>query len=158
MRKKFSDIIIISILILLSAIFLFPLLVTISNSFMSASEILTNYTSKRLIFDVMDGISKKFINIKLLPGTLTISQYKEVLINQPSYLLLMMNSLKITVPVVIGNVLVSLLSAYGFTIWKWKYKEVVFLLYIIVMLMPLQAVLVPNFIVADNKKRSRNYE
>ena len=149
MRAKISDIVIISVLTLISAIFLFPLLVTVTNSFMPSSEIITNYTSKLSIFDVLNGIAKKFINIKLLPGTLTASQYKEVLIDQPSYLLLMINSLKITVPVVIGNVLVSLLSAYGFTIWRWKYKEAVFLVYIIVMLMPLQAVLVPNYIVAD---------
>jgi len=33
-------------------------------------------------------------------------------------------------------------------VWQWKYKEVLFYIYIVVMLMPLQAVLVPNFIVA----------
>lgn len=157
MKIKISNMIIISVLTLLSVIFLFPLLVTISNSFMPSSEILTNYTSKLSVFDVIDGITKKFINIKLLPNMFTASQYNEVLIDQPSYLMLMMNSLKITIPVVIGNVIVSLFSAYGFTIWKFKYKEAVFLLYIIVMLMPLQAVLVPNFIVADKLGIRENY-
>lgn len=47
------------------------------------------------------------------------------------------------------NLLVSLTTAYGFTIWQWKYKEAVFFIYIVVMLMPLQAVLVPNYIIAE---------
>ncbi|MDR0312375.1 MAG: carbohydrate ABC transporter permease, partial [Treponema sp.] len=47
-----------------------------------------------------------------------------------------------------GALAVGMLTAYGFTLWKWKHKERLFLVYIVVMLMPLQAVLVPNYIVA----------
>jgi multiple sugar transport system permease protein len=64
-------------------------------------------------------------------------------------LILLVNSIRITVPVVAGTLFFSLLTAYGFTCWQWKYKEILFFVYIVVMLMPLQAVLVPNFIIAD---------
>jgi multiple sugar transport system permease protein len=53
------------------------------------------------------------------------------------------------VPVVLGNLAVSMLTAYGFTVWTWRHKEIIFVIYIVVMLMPLQAVLVPNYIIAD---------
>lgn len=149
MKRKPADMLCFAILVFLSVLFLLPLLVTVTNSFMPSSEIITNYTSKLSVFDVVEGIKNKFIQIKLLPSALTIEQYKEVLINQPSFLVLLLNSLKITVPVVAGNLIVSLLTAYGFTIWKWKHKEWLFLLYVVVMLLPLQAVLVPNFIVAN---------
>ncbi len=133
----------------ISLIFLFPLILTLTNSFMTEREIALNYTSKLSFFDAAAGIKEKYIHANLIPSAATLSQYKAVLIDQPSFLVLLTNSIKLTLPVVFLNLLVSLASAYGFTVWKWKGKEVIFFIYIIVMLMPLQAVLVPNYIIAD---------
>ncbi|MEJ8546218.1 carbohydrate ABC transporter permease [Brevibacillus borstelensis] len=148
-KHKLKQFIVLLALIALCLLMLFPLVVTLTNSFMSETEIALTYTTKLSAFDILERIQEKFINIKLIPNQITLEQYSEVLINQPSFLILLFNSMKITLPVVIGNVIVSLLAAYGFTIWKWKYKEIVFYIYIVVMLMPLQAVLVPNYIIAD---------
>lgn len=143
MRKTYA------ILIVLSLIFMLPLLITITNSLMSEAEIGLNYTTKLSIFDAVGGITQKFVQFVLIPESVTLSQYAAVLFKQPAFIVLLMNSLKITLPVVLGNTVVSLLCAYAFTIWQWKHKEKVFFIYIIVMLMPLQAVLVPNYIIAD---------
>jgi multiple sugar transport system permease protein len=98
---------------------------------------------------MIDEVEEKYINFTLIPNRATLSQYGAVLINQPSFLILLTNSIKLTAPVVTLNLVISLLTAYGFTVWRLKYKEIVFFVYIVVMLMPLQAVLVPNYIVAD---------
>lgn len=143
MKKSYA------ILIVLSVIFILPLLVTVTNSFMSEGEIGLNYTTKLSIFDAVGGITQKFVKFVLIPASVTLGQYVAVLFQQPTFIVLLMNSIKITLPVVLGNTAVSLLCAYAFTIWKWKHKEKVFFVYIIVMLMPLQAVLVPNYIIAD---------
>jgi len=143
--RNYSDILI----FILGLAFIFPLFITFTNSFMTETEISLNYATKLSYFDILAGIEENFVDMNLIPNEVTLQQYKETLINQPSFIILLMNSLKITVPVVIGNVIVSLLTAYGFTMWKWKYKEIIFFVYIIVMLMPLQAVLVPNYIIAD---------
>ncbi|KAF1084921.1 Lactose transport system permease protein LacG [Sporotomaculum syntrophicum] len=143
MRKNYA------ILIVLSVIFILPLLITITNSFMSEAEIWLNYTTKLSTFDLVGGITQKFVKFVLIPASVTLSQYIAVLFEQPTFIVLLMNSIKITLPVVLGNTAVSLLCAYAFTIWKWKHKEKFFFVYIIVMLMPLQAVLVPNYIIAD---------
>jgi multiple sugar transport system permease protein len=58
---------------------------------------------------------------------------------------------------VAGNVFFSLLSAYGFTLWRGQAANAVFLIYVIVMLMPLQAVIVPNYIVADQLRMRDSY-
>lgn len=145
------------ILFILGFLFLFPLVITFTNSFMTETEIGLNYTTNLSYFDILAGIGEKFVDMNIIPGQITFEQYEEILINQPSFMILLMNSLKITVPVVIGNVMISLLTAYGFTIWKWKYKEIIFFIYIIVMLMPLQAVLVPNYIVADLMNIKESY-
>jgi multiple sugar transport system permease protein len=115
---------------------------------MTEQAILVNYTSRVTVFDLAAGITEKFISMLVIPNPLSLEQYAGVLINQPSFLVLLFNSLKITLPVTVGALAVGILTAYGFTVWKWKNKERVFLVYIVVMLMPLQAVLVPNYIVA----------
>jgi multiple sugar transport system permease protein len=94
------------------------------------------------------GARDKFVSFQLVPWQATLGQYKAVLIDQPAFLVLLGNSVKTTAPVVAGNLVVSMLAAYGFTVWKWRHKEAVFMAYVVVMLMPLQAVLVPNYIVA----------
>ncbi|MCL2766325.1 MAG: carbohydrate ABC transporter permease [Peptococcaceae bacterium] len=141
----------------LGFIFMFPLLVTFTNSFMSEVEIAMNYSTNLSIFDVVNGVTQKFIVFVLIPASITLAQYKAVLFAQPVFMTLLLNSMKITLPVVLGNVAVSLLCAYAFTIWRWKHKEKVFFVYIIVMLMPLQAVLVPNYIIADWLSIKDNY-
>ena len=137
------------IMIAFGLLFVYPLLVTLISSFMSEAEISINYTNQVSIFDLVRNININYVNMRLIPRVVTLNQYKSVLFLQPTFLLLLLNSVKITVPVVAGQAVVSLLAAYGFTVWKWKFKDIIFSVYVLVMLMPLQAVIVPNYIVAD---------
>ena len=142
---------------LLSVLFLLPLIVTFTNSFMGEIEIALNYSGKLSLFDLAEGISSAFIKLKLIPAEATLKQYKSVLISDPTFLVLLSNSIKLTVPVVIGNIIVSALASYGFILWKFKYKEIIFYIYITIMLMPMQAVLVPNFIAAGKLGIQESY-
>ena len=144
-------------LVLIGLIMLFPLLVTIAGSFMTERAILVNYSSSVTTFDLVDGITERFKKILLVPNPASLVQYAGVLIDQPSFLVLIFNSLKITLPVTVGALAFGILTAYGFTLWQWKYKERLFLVFIVVMLMPLQAVLVPNYIVAAILGIQRSY-
>lgn len=146
-----------AILALLGLLFLAPLIVTLTNSFMTESEISLNYTSQLTTFDIVNDVKAKFMRISLIPRNAGIWQYKDVLINQPAFLILLKNSITITAPILIGNLIISMLTAYGFTISTLKFKEAIFTIYIVVMLMPLQAVLVPNYIIADILGIKDNY-
>ena len=139
----------VGLLVMIGAVFMFPLMVTFTNALMSEQEIAIHYTTNLSTFDIIGGVHQRFISFRLIPSEITFAQYRAVLIDQPTFLMLMVNSIRITAPIVFGNLLVSLLTAYGFTCWRFKHKEILFYIYIVVMLMPLQAVLVPNFIVAD---------
>ena len=132
-----------------SALLLYPLLVTFTNSLMSETEIAAHYNMRVTVFDMIAGAARHFAEMRLVPSAASAGQYLNVLVYQPSYLVLLMNSIKLTVPVVLGNIVVSFLTAYGFTVWRWKHKEKLFFVYVLVMLMPLQALLVPNYIIAD---------
>ncbi|MDR0622892.1 MAG: carbohydrate ABC transporter permease [Treponema sp.] len=146
--KKTGDARVIFFLAAFGVLFLFPLIATVAGSFMTESAIEVNYSSRPDTFDLVAGIREKFRRILLIPNPVSPEQYAEVLINQPSFLILLFNSLKIALPVSLGALGIALLTAYGFLRWQWKYKEAVFTVYVVVMLMPLQAVLVPNYIIA----------
>lgn len=131
--------------ILVVLIYIYPLLLIVTNSLMGNQEINLHYGTEGNLFHP----GKKYIEMNLIPDAVTLSQYKQILIESPLYLNMFWNSVKITVPVVLGQVLVSAMAAYAFTVLNFKGKEVLFFLYVIVMLLPLQVTLVPNYIVAD---------
>ena len=133
-----------TIFIVVTIIYMMPLLVTFTNSFMSSGEVERNYLAGNEM--LQDGI---FIDMNLIPDKVTLSQYWKLLFDSPVYLNMFWNSVKIVVPIVTGQMIVSSLAAYAFTVLKFRAKETVYFLYIIVMLLPLQVTLMPNYMVAD---------
>ena len=149
-KKIILKCIIYLMLIILACVFLLPIVVTVVNSLMSPFEIVNRYSST---VSASNGFISKglihFVEMSLIPGFASFKQYIKLLFDQPLYLGLFWNSVKLTFPVVAGQILVSIPGAYAFELSRFKYKEAVFFVYIVVMLLPLQVVLVPNYIVAD---------
>jgi len=129
-------------------VFLMPTVLTISNSFMSQAEISANYG---VIFGTAaeGAYMSERVNLKFIPDLVTFRQYSTVLIMTPEYLERFWNSVVLVVPIVFIQVLVASLAAYSFTRWRSRWKEILFFTYIILMLMPFQVTLVPNFLVAQ---------
>jgi multiple sugar transport system permease protein len=140
-----------ALLTLLSALFMFPVCVIFTNSFMSRFEIFNRYTAyitPRNFFYAADGIVN-YARIGLIPDSVTLSQYTDLFLNNPAYLGLFWNSVLLALPIVAGQILISAPAAYAFEMSRFKYKEAIYFIYIVVMLTPLQVALVPNFIVAE---------
>ena len=133
----------------MSVLFITPIVLTITNSFMSQSEIASNYGK---IFESVTSagtyVSDR-VNLKIIPDLVSFSQYETVLLKSPDYLLKFWNSVILVVPIVIFQTLVALLAAYGFARFDTKWRSGIFFAYIILMLMPYQVTLVPNYLVAD---------
>ena len=127
--------------------FLLPTVLTITNSFMSESEINANYG---MIFSTTTGgyVSEK-VNLKFIPDKVTLSQYITGLIKSPEYLLKFWNSIILVVPIVFLQVAIASVAAYSFTRWRGKIRSGIFFFYVILMLMPYQVTLVPNYLVSD---------
>lgn len=148
-RKKFVHMVIRTFLaLMLALIFLAPIVLTITNSLMSSSEIASNYGA---IFQRTDTGGKiyigKTVNLKLIPDMVSFSQYASVLFKSPEYLLKFWNSIVLVVPIVIFQLVVAVLASYGFTRTKGKLSAIIFFAYIILMMMPNQVTLVPNYLV-----------
>ena len=128
-------------------LFLLPTVLTITNSFMSESEIQSNYG---MIFSTTSGgYVSETVNLKFIPDKVTLSQYVTGLIKSPEYLIKFWNSVILVVPIVIFQVAVASVAAYSFTRWRGKIRSGIFFFYVILMLMPYQVTLVPNFLVSQ---------
>lgn len=121
-KKRIVKKIMLVLTAVLSLFWIAPLVMTVIKSFQTATEAGTVWSFK---------------------------QYQSILIETPVYLNMFWNSFGLTAAVLIGSIAVSLLGAYGFTVLSFKGKEVLFFLYLIVMLLPLQVTLMPNYMVAS---------
>lgn len=128
--------------------FLLPTVLTFTNSFMTQSEIAANYGK---VFSSVSGNAyiSETVNLKFIPDKVSLSQYITVLFKSPDYLLKFWNSVILVVPIVVLQVGVASITAYGFTRWRGKVRSFLFFFYVILMLMPYQVTLVPNYLVSQ---------
>ena len=138
------------VLMLVALLFLVPVVFTVCNSFITEKEINANYG---MIFASDPNGAKPYIseavNLKFIPDEVTFEQYRTVLFKSPDYLLKFWNSVILVVPIVVFQLLVALFAAYGFTRYRGRLREIIFFTYVILMLMPYQVTLVPNFLVSQ---------
>jgi len=131
-------------------LFLMPIILTVTNSFMSSSEISSNYG---MVFATNQNGGKVYIskqvNLKFIPDIVSFSQYITVLFKSPDYLLKFWNSVVLVGPIVLFQLIVASLASYGFARYTGKLRAIVFFLYVILMLMPYQVTLVPNYLVSN---------
>lgn len=149
-RKGCVTAVLLLILTVTAIVILTPTVLTITNSFMSEGEIAANYGS---IFSSIGNGDKTYIakkvNLKLIPDKVSFRQYSTMLLTSPAYLLKFWNSVILTVPITIFQIVLALGAAYCFSRFNTKLRNGIFFMYIILMLMPYQVTLVPNYLVSN---------
>ena len=134
-------------LLLVTAIFLFPVVYMIVCSFMSGSQ----------ISEMLDFANGEYKNLNIIPEMFTLEQFYQVFFRRPEYLLKFWNSVIIALPTVIGQVIVSALAAFAFAKLKFPFRDKLFFVYIVLLILPLQVTLVPNYIILDNMDLLNNF-
>lgn len=119
-------------------VFVFPLVYLLANTFMSAAEIEQYYgaihTSGGAVFHI-------------IPDSISLEGYYAVFLERPDYLIKFWNSLYITALIVAGQMLVSCLAGFAFAKFRFPFRNGLFFLYIVFMMLPFIVTLVPNEIV-----------
>ena len=116
---------------------LLPVGFMIVNSFIGRSELLQIYGTGQ------------FTGFGLLPATITLQNYVEILLLTPDYLIKFWNTMLIVTAIVAGQVVVATLGGYGFAKFQFPGRNTLLYILIVLMLMPYQVTLVPNYIVLD---------
>lgn len=83
---------------------------------------------------------------RLIPNYLNFDNFKEVLFGKYNYLLMILNSVKVTAFSVILAITTSILAGYGFAKLKFPGRDKIFLLYLATMMIPPQLLMVPKFL------------
>ena len=79
-------------------------------------------------------------------GQVSAAQYSAALLQSPRFFRAFWNSVLYTAVILAVNLPISLLAAYGFSRFRFRGREALFWLYIVMMLMPFQATVVPQYL------------
>lgn len=143
----------------------FPVIFMLGNSFMEPEEAESRYAeyveadaeesgSETPGVAIAGGegqtkkLKKHYVEPTLIPSRPTLEAYRATVHEDRMFLRMFWNSVMITLPILIGQLVISPLAAYAFELMEWKKKEVLYFFYIIVMLMPIQLLMVPHYITA----------
>lgn len=134
-----------------AALSLLPVIFIFTTSFMSGTEASARYTSQVTAYSSFGVISEglHYMDMDFLPDLISTSGWRQILVEEPANLRFMWNSIILVLPIVVGQLVLAPLAAYGFERAKAKHKDKLFFAYTIIMLLPMQALLVPNFIAAS---------
>ncbi|MCE2928200.1 MAG: carbohydrate ABC transporter permease, partial [Candidatus Caenarcaniphilales bacterium] len=113
------------ILLLISVIFLIPLLAVVSTSFKSSNEIYQEAFS-------------------FLPRRFSFENYLTAL-NKIDFSNCLFNTLYIAVFNIVGVVLASSLAAYAFAALEWKYRDLLFMITLATIMLPDMVLTIPQF-------------
>lgn len=134
-------------LLILVIITLLPLVFTLTNSFMQMNEIIRYY-----------GNLREFTPFHIIPDQFSLAGYYGVLVRHPYFLTAFWNSLFMVVTIVVSQLFVSLLAGYVFTYFNFRFRNLLFFLVIILMMMPYQVTLVSNYMVLDRLSLLGGYQ
>lgn len=138
------------IVLLVAFIFLCPFIVIVCNAFMGNKEMISRYGAVFLKnpLGFHEAIGGK-INISIFPTDWTGEQFYSVLLGSGKYLMKFWNSVLYTVPIVVAQLSISCLASYGITRLKGKKRSIILWIYIVILLLPYQVTLLPNYIVLN---------
>lgn len=132
----------ITILTLFCLIFWFPLLIMVPDSFMGQEELLAVYGS------VLDT-GKEGARLKLIPAYPTLQPYVRLLLDSPDFFVMFWNSVKQTLPVLAGQVLIGVPAAWAFGRYRFTGRRILLLMHMILMVMPFQVTMVSGYLVLN---------
>ena len=127
-----------ALLMTLALAMLVPVVVTILYSFFSPAEIKA-FMQTRGNYD-----ASKWMDVKLSPQMFSLTQYYEILIRDTSILRMFCNSAMFTALILLGQAAVIPMMAYGLSRFKFKGRDAIFFVIIMLMLLPFQVTMVPN--------------
>jgi len=124
----------------MAVLILLPIALTFVYSFFPKSEI-EAYLKLRGNYD-----DTQWLDIMLSPKIVTIRQYYTILIEDPQYLQLFLNSVKYSVGILLGQALVIPAMAYALSRFEFKGREALFFMILMLMILPFQVTMVPSVI------------
>lgn len=126
------------VLVLICALVLLPIVMTFHYSFFPMSEM------KAFLGTRNNYSQERFMDILLAPSIVSLRQYYDLLIDKPVYLQLFMNSVKYTLAILAGQAVFIPTLAYALSRFRFKGRELLFFMILMLMLLPFQVTMAPS--------------
>lgn len=141
--QKMKIILIAVVLVLLTFLICFPIWVAVTGTFSSQWELEQKLSP---VFLDADGQAKW----TLLPSAPTLKSLVEVLLDSPGFFTMFWNSVTISFFILAGQLLVDVPAAWALAQFPLKGKKTILNLYIVLMLMPFQVLMFPQYLVLND--------
>lgn len=135
MKKRIIVIIKYIALLIIALLFLLPIIYMLADSVMPSSEIVKAYTNS----------PENYANFHVIPDQFSLEQYYQAFLRRPQFLKMFWNSILITVPIVAIQGFVSVFAAFAFTKLHFPFRDGLFFIFIILLIMPSWVTMVPNY-------------
>mgnify|MGYP002411658943 CR=1 FL=1 len=126
------------LLSLVCALVLLPILLTFLYSFFPMSEM------KAFLGTRNNYAQDQWMDILLSPAMVSLRQHYSVLIEKPVYLQLFMNSVLYTISILLGQAIVIPMLAYALSRFRFRGRDTLFFLILMLMLLPFQVTMAPS--------------
>lgn len=140
MRK--TALISILILFFFSLFIFFPLWMLLTGSFFGELEL------KESIGPVL-GVGNGYARWNILPQYPTLQPFVRLLLDTPGFFVMFWNSCIQVLPGALGQLLIALPAAWSFARFRFRGRNALFVLYIVLMIMPFQVTMVSSYLVLD---------
>lgn len=122
-------------------IVLYPALFILIGSLMGGEELAGNLAG------ILDKSVDDYVSWSLIPKECSIESYRQIMLFEPGFFVLFWNTVKICIGVIIGQLLIAVPAAWGFAMYDFPLKKILFMLYIIFMMLPFQVLMLPEYLV-----------
>ena len=90
-----------------------------------------------------------FVSWKLIPQYPTMENYIHLLFYSPEFFVLFWNSVKLVSLILLGQMVVGVPAAWAFATYRVRGKNVVFTLYVVLMLLPFQVTMLSSYLTLE---------
>lgn len=129
-------------LYVLAGLACFPIVLIVTGSIMGNLELERH-------LHAISADTNLYISWKLIPDYPTIKHYVKLLFYMPDFYVVFGNSIKLVGCILLGQLLIALPGSWAFATYSFRYRNALFSLYIVLMLMPFQVTMLSNYLVLD---------
>ena len=119
------------LLFLLGLMFVLPVFLILSGT------VLSRYELKEMMMPLVSG-TEAFMHWKFFPQYPTFEHYVRVLFYTPQFFVVFWNSVKIAAVILAGQLILAVPAAWAFAVYRFRFRRLLFTLYVLLMLMPFQ--------------------
>lgn len=142
MKKKIHKAVIKIGLLILGGLFCAPIAVLLTGSIMSRYEL-----TQSLLPLAVD--SEQLISWHFFPDYPTFQHYFRILFQTPQFFVVFWNSMKVVMLILAGQLFIAVPAAWAFAVYPFRFRKLLFTLYIVLMLMPFQVTMLSSYLVLD---------